>query len=125
MLFTSDDYKKIQDWLLRNGKKIKDSEFPFVREINPLDELVILQNNVNKRTSLEFLADSVAGNVPVVSKKFIDDLIDGKVVIPDWEWSDSPDYPDYPYYPIDPEDPNQGKCGCKPISEEDLAEILK
>lgn len=122
MFFTENDYKKIRDWLLKNGRGIKDSQFQLTDNMKLADELVFLQDAVNKRIPLCAVLDFITTNIPIISKKFIDDLIGGTVGIPDEEWSQNPDYPDYPDYPL-PEDKPSG-CDCSPITDEMLEEIF-
>ena len=48
MLLTQNDYNKIKDWLKKNSEYIKDTEFPKTDHIALKDEIVFLQNNLNK-----------------------------------------------------------------------------
>lgn len=126
MFFTENDYKRIRDWLLRNGRGVKDSQFQLTDNMKLSDELVFLQDAINKRIPLCAVMSFIIDNIPVISKKFIDDLVSGLVGIPDKEWSQNPDYPDYPDYPIpDPEpEPKPEGCDCEPITEDTLNNIL-
>lgn len=126
MFFTETDYKKIRDWLLKNDRGIKDSQFPITDNMKLSDELVFLQDTVNKRIPLCAVLNFLVDNIPVISKKFIDDLFAGLVGIPDKEWSQNPDYPDYPECPTpEPEpEPEPEGCNCEPISEDKLNDIL-
>lgn len=114
MFFTCNDYKKIRDWLAING--IKDSQFKSTDFVKLNDELVFLQDKINKRTPMSVLLGFFIDHIPIISKKFIDDLIAGIVGIPDKEWSSDPDYPDYPYPGVDPE-PTPDECGCEAIPD--------
>ena len=53
MLLTQNDYNKIKDWLKKNSEYIKDTEFPKTDHIALKDEIVFLQNNLNKRLSID------------------------------------------------------------------------
>ena len=93
MFFTENDYNKIKEWLLKNDRGIKDSQFPLTDNMKLSDELVFLQDAVNKRIPLCAVLNSLVDNIPINSKKFIDDLFAGLVGIPDKERSQNPDYP--------------------------------
>lgn len=57
MLLTQNDYNKIKDWLKKNSEYIKDTEFPKTDHITLKDEIVFLQNNLNKRLSIDEFSD--------------------------------------------------------------------
>jgi hypothetical protein len=53
MLLTQNDYNNIKDWLKKNSEYIKDTEFPKTDHMTLEDEIVFLQNNLNKRLSID------------------------------------------------------------------------
>lgn len=127
MFFTDTDYKRIRDWLIKNGRGIKDTQFPLTDNMKLVDELVFIQDAVNKRIPLCAVMNFIISNVPIISKKFIDNLFDGLIGIPDEEWSQNPDYPDYPEFPTpepEPEPEPSCECDCEPISKDKLNDIL-
>lgn len=93
MFFTDDDYKKIRDYLLKDGRGIRDSEFPSTSEVNQEDNLASLQKGYNAKTPMSTIVRFISMNMPSITKKFINDLFDGLVGIPDKEQSQNPDYP--------------------------------
>lgn len=118
MFFTNNDYKKIRDWLLKDGRGVKDSQFQLTDNMKLSDELVFLQDAINKRIPVCAALSFIIDNIPVISKKFIDDLFDGLVEIPDEEWAQNPNCP------IPDPEPSPEGCNCKPIPEEILNNIL-
>lgn len=58
MYFTVEDYRKIEKWLRENS--IKDTEFPETSDLSLDEQLPIIQDNKNKKTSLKNLVDFLA-----------------------------------------------------------------
>jgi hypothetical protein len=57
MFFTTEDYKKIQEWLQHNS--IKDTDLPDTGELTGTETLVIVQNGKNVRVSLSEFIDKL------------------------------------------------------------------
>lgn len=57
MHFTQEDYKKIENWLLRNS--VKDSEFQDALPLNGSETIVITQNGHNRNMTVQELSNKV------------------------------------------------------------------
>ena len=57
MYFTQEDYEKIKNWLTAHS--IKDTEFPKVEDILFNEELVVVQNGLNKRLAIKNIIDFI------------------------------------------------------------------
>lgn len=57
MHFTQEDYKKIEDWLLKNS--VKDSEFQEALPLNGSETVVITQNGHNRNMTVQELSNKV------------------------------------------------------------------
>lgn len=60
MFFTNEDYKKIEAWL--STRTIKDTEFPEACSLNKVDKVPIVQDNLNKVTTMKELVDFIIDN---------------------------------------------------------------
>jgi hypothetical protein len=57
MFFTTDDYKKIQQWLQHNS--VRDADLPETGELKGTETLVIVQNGKNARVALSEFVDQL------------------------------------------------------------------
>lgn len=57
MYFTQDDFRKIQEWLKRNG--VKDTELPKAENIEGDEIITIVQNGSNKKLKTENLLKTI------------------------------------------------------------------
>lgn len=86
MFFTDDDYKKIRDYLLKDGRGIRDSEFPSTSEVNQEDNLVFLQKGYNAKTPMSTIVSFISMNMPAITKEDIDDIVNGEIQAPEGDW---------------------------------------
>lgn len=67
MIFTQEDFKKIENWLYR--RVVKDTQFPIVETITGKEDIPVLQNNINKRVELNDVIKYIVetGNLDIIN----------------------------------------------------------
>ena len=82
MLFTQEDYKKIENWL--KARAIKDSEFTEASSLDGDDYVVITQDGENKKVTIEsivktFFGENGSSEYPGANVQAVEDEDDGEV----------------------------------------------